>query len=47
MNASAGEAEDRDSFSSWHSDTGIPIHIQEESGIVTLGSIEFPVPLEG
>ena len=26
---------------------GTPIHFQEESGIVTLRSIEFRVPLEG
>ena len=34
-------------FSSWHNDIGLPIHFQEESAIVTLGSIEFRVPLEG
>ena len=34
--ASGGEAGDRGSLSSWHSDIGIPIHFQEESGIVTL-----------
>ena len=32
---------------SWHSDIGIPIHFQKESGIVTFSSIEFCVPLEG
>ena len=47
MDASGGEAGDRDSLYSWHSDIGIPIHFQEESGNVTLGSIEFSVPLEG
>ena len=46
MDASGGEAGDRGSLSSWDSNTGIPIHFQEESGIVTLGSIEFRVPLE-
>ena len=46
MDASGGEAGDRSSLSSWHSDIGIPIHFQEESGIVTLCSIEFRVPLE-
>ena len=45
--ASGGEAGDRVSLSSWHSDIGIPIHFQEESGIVILWSIEFRVPLEG
>ena len=33
---SEGEVEDQVSLSSWHSDIGIPIHFQEESGIVTL-----------
>ena len=46
MDASAGEAGDRVSLSSWHSDIGIPIHFQKVSGIVTLGSLEFRVPLE-
>ena len=32
---SGGEAGDRGSLSSWHSDIGIPFHFQEESGIVT------------
>ena len=36
MDASGGEAGDGVSISSWHSDIGIPIHFQEESGIVTL-----------
>ena len=31
---SGGEAGDRGSLSIWHSDIGIPIHFQEESGIV-------------
>ena len=35
MDASGGEAGDRVSLSSWQSDFGIPIHFQEESGIVT------------
>ena len=33
---SGGEAGDKGSLSSWHSDIGIPIHFQEGSGIVTL-----------
>ena len=33
--ASGGEAGDRGSFSIWNSDTGIPIHFQKYSGIVT------------
>ena len=33
-------------LSSWHSDIGIPILFQEESGIVTLWRIEFRVLLE-
>ena len=33
---SGGEAGDKGSLSSWHSDIGIPIHFQEESGFVTL-----------
>ena len=35
MDASGGEAGDRGSLSSWNSDVGIPIHFQEEKGIVT------------
>ena len=35
MDASGGEAGDQASLSSWHSDIGIPINFQEESGIVT------------
>ena len=35
MDASGGEARDRGSLSCWHSDIGIPIHFQEESGILT------------
>ena len=46
MDASGGEAGDRGSLSSLHSDIGIPIHFQEESDIVTFSSIEFRVPLE-
>ena len=34
--ASGGEAGDQASLSSFHSDIGIPINFQEESGIVTL-----------
>ena len=33
--ASGVEAGDEASFSSWHSNIGIPINFQEESGIVT------------
>ena len=44
--ASGGEAEDRGSFSSWHTDIEIPTHFQEESGIVIFWSIEFRVPLD-
>ena len=33
--ASGGEAGDQGSLSSWHTDFGIPIHFQKESGIVT------------
>ena len=47
MDASGREAGDRGSLSSRPSYIGIPIHFQEESGIVTLCSIEFRVPLEG
>ena len=35
MDASGGETGDQASLSSWHSDSGIPINFQEESGIVT------------
>ena len=31
---SGGEVGDQASLSSWHSDTGIPIYFQEESGII-------------
>ena len=34
------------SLYSWHRDIEIPINNQEESGIVTLGSIELRLPLE-
>ena len=44
--ASGGEAEHRGSLSIWHSDNRIPVHLQEVSGIVTLRSIEFHVPLK-
>ena len=46
MDSSGGEAGDRGSLSSWHSDVGIPIHFHVESGIITLWSIEFRVPLK-
>ena len=35
MNASGGEAGDRGSLFSWHSDIGIPINFKEESGVFT------------
>ena len=44
--ASGSEVGDRVSLSRWHSDIGLPIHFQEESGIITFWSIEFIVPLE-
>ena len=37
---------DQASLSRWHSDIGIPINFQEESGIVTFRSIELSQPLE-
>ena len=46
MDASGGVAGDQASFSSWHSDIGIPINFQVESGIVTFVRIELHVPLE-
>ena len=47
MDASGHEAGHRGSLFIWHSDIGIPIHFQEESGIVKLWNIEFRMPLEG
>ena len=44
--ASRGEAGDPGSVSSCHSDIGIPINFQEDSGIVTFCSIELRVPLK-
>ena len=44
--ASGCEAGDQASLSSWHSDIGIPINFQEESGIVTFRSTELGPPLE-
>ena len=35
MNTSLGKAGDQASLSSWHSDIGIPINFQEESGCGT------------
>ena len=35
MEVSGGQVGDEASFSTWHSDIGIPINFQEESGIVT------------
>ena len=46
MDASRGQGRDQASFSSWQCDIGIPIHLQEQSGIVTFWSIEHRVPLE-
>ena len=46
MDASGGEVGDQASLSRWHSDIGIPINFQEESGIVTFGSIDLHVPPE-
>ena len=37
---------DQASFSSFHSDIGIPMNFQEESGLVTFSSIELPGPLD-
>ena len=37
---------DQASFSSFHTDIGIPINYQEESGIVTFWSTELLVPLK-
>ena len=41
-----GEARDPECLSSCHSDIGIPINFQQESGIVTFGNIELHTPLE-
>ena len=41
LDASGGDAGDHASVSSWHSDIGIPVIFQEESGIVTFCSIEL------
>ena len=46
MVSSGVEAGDEASFSIWHSNIGIPINFQEESGIVTFWSIELRMPLE-
>ena len=45
MKTSGGGAGDQASLSSWHSDIGIPINFQEESGIVTFRNIELGPPL--
>ena len=37
---------DQASISSFHRDIGIPINIQEESGLGTFSSIELPRPIE-
>ena len=39
MDASPGEAGDRGSLSSCHSDIGIPIHFQKESGNITFEAL--------
>ena len=44
--ASGGEAGYPGSLSCWNRDIGIPIHFQNQSGIVSFCSIEFRVPLE-
>ena len=44
--ASPREAGDPGSLSTWHRDTETPIHFQEESGIVSFGSIDLRAPLE-
>ena len=46
MDASGSEEGDQASLSRWHSDIGIPINFQGESGIVTFGSIELRMPPE-
>ena len=43
---SRGDAGEQAYLSSFHSDIGIPINYQEESGIVTFRSTELRVPLE-
>ena len=44
--ATEGEAGGQASLFSWHSYIGIPINFHEESGIVTIWSIELSAPLE-
>ena len=44
--ASGGEPGGQASLFSWHSYIGIPMNFQEESGIVTVWSIELSAPLE-
>ena len=46
MNTCGSETEDQASLSSWHSDIGIPINFQDESGIVTFGSIDLGKALD-
>ena len=43
---SQGEVGDPGSLSCCHSDIGIPINFQQESGIITFLSIELRVPLK-
>ena len=45
MDTSLGEAGDPESLFCCHSDIGIPINFQQESGIVTFSSIELCMPL--
>ena len=44
--ASWGEAGDPGFLSSCHRDIGIPINFQDESGIISFGSIELLMPLD-
>ena len=44
--ASRGDTGDPGSLSGCHSDIGIPISFQEETGIITFCSIEVCMPLE-
>ena len=46
MDPSGSQAGDQASFSSLHSDIGIPVNFQELWGIVNFWSIDLRVPLE-
>ena len=46
MDASPAESGNPESLSTSHSDIGIPINFQQESGIANFGSTELHVPLE-